>query len=882
MTWANLDDATAQLQDHGLLLDSVTKTQGGRAAGLLYIDSIKPVKCKASTGGTQGGWYWLMEKELRGERYITGAFGVYEGADIGKHAIKINFDGKAIRLTPDERAAIKARHDARMKHATAMRRAEAERASQRAGRVWRAYVAAGESEYLKRKSVAAHGLRFSPSGNGTLAVPMLRGGIVMGLQIIRGKNRAERTLEKEYFPAGMDKTGAYHQLGRIVGGGICIIAEGYATGASLFEALGQTVPVAVAFDAGSLMPVARSIAANYRNIRILIAADDDRVQKCRECGKKTAIDLIDTAPAPDAAPAATLITAPTNALQASPTNTTAAAIARCIHCNQAHGQKNPGIEAAQNAAHAVAGSFIVPQFAVERKNDAKGPNDFNDLQALEGQHAVRLQVEAHLAGLGWFGAVSRAANRTTEGAGQATKAANANTKGGGESAEGDAARPAMPSQIESDEAVKRFSLVYGGKGTLFDHVEHMLVPKSDVMDILPKGAWSYLKMQGGIPVVRLGEVGFDPAETDPNIRCNLWSGWPTVPREGKCDIVLSVLEHLCAEEQNSRDIYHWVLKWLAYPIQHPGAKMRTALVFHGPQGVGKNLFFESIMRIYGRYGGIIDQAAVEDKFNDWASAKLYMIADEVVARNELFHLKNKLKGIVTNPSIRINPKNVAAHDEKNHVNVVFLSNERQPLVLEKDDRRYTVVWTPAKMDTEFYDEVKQEIDRGAIAALHHHLLNLDLGDFSEFSAAPSTQAKRDLIDISLDSIERFVRDWTGGDIILGDGVLPFCPCSSAEAYSAYKRWCGQEGVARPREQSAFKGHLVKLKGWAIGHKDRYSSLHYTGSTIRSRMIVPSAEALGDVAKRLGGDDYRKPDDKLTAEWLTECFFAFQLALGNEK
>ena len=39
----------------------------------------------------------------------------------------------------------------------------------------------------------------------------------------------------------------------------------------------------------------------------------------------------------------------------------------------------------------------------------------------------------------------------------------------------------------------------------------------------------------------------------------------------------------------------WVLKWLAYPIQHPGAKMRTALVLHGPQGTGKNMFFEAIM-----------------------------------------------------------------------------------------------------------------------------------------------------------------------------------------------------------------------------------------------------------------------------------------------
>ena len=30
----------------------------------------------------------------------------------------------------------------------------------------------------------------------------------------------------------------------------------------------------------------------------------------------------------------------------------------------------------------------------------------------------------------------------------------------------------------------------------------------------------------------------------------------------------------------------WVLRWLAYPLQHPGAKMRTAMVVHGDEGSG--------------------------------------------------------------------------------------------------------------------------------------------------------------------------------------------------------------------------------------------------------------------------------------------------------
>ena len=53
-----------------------------------------------------------------------------------------------------------------------------------------------------------------------------------------------------------------------------IICEGVATGLSLYECTGY--PVAVAFDAGNLEPVAKVMRARMPNLRIVIAADDDR------------------------------------------------------------------------------------------------------------------------------------------------------------------------------------------------------------------------------------------------------------------------------------------------------------------------------------------------------------------------------------------------------------------------------------------------------------------------------------------------------------------------------------------------------------------------------------------------------------------------------
>lgn len=785
MSWVNYDDVLDQLRAGGLL------DRHGNPLSVLEVDTPRPVRGRVEGEDREPrGWYWLHTIVIDGERYIVGAFGCYHGTDAGKRKIELRRNGQRKTLTPEQRAAIAERQRANQARMKAMREADAERAARAAQLVWRRYLPDGQSDYLQRKGVGAHGVRFAPVGNGTFAVPMMDpAGKIWGLQIIRGKNRGKK-LEKQYWPAGVMVQGHYHLIGGVPDA-LILVAEGYATAATLFESTG--IPAAVAFDAGNLVHVAKALSKTYRRARILVCADDDYLTP-----------------------------------------------------------GNPGVTAAQAAAHAVDGAWIAPVFHEQRPQDRKGPTDFNDLQALEGRAIVRAQIEARLRELGWSMHVRR----------------------GGFAGRGDGG---IPSVIQIEDAIDRFWFIYGGRGTVFDAVEHMLVPLNDVKEILPEHGWRDLRTRKR--VARIDEVGFDPAGTDPRIKCNLWGGWPTRPKSGSCDRLLELLEYLCAEERNHREIYQWVLKWLAYPIQHPGAKMRTALVFHGPQGTGKNLFFEAVMAIYGEYGRIIDQSAIEDKFNDWASRKLFLIADEVVARQELFHVKNKLKSLITGEWIRINPKNVAAHDERNHVNVVFLSNEPQPLVLEKDDRRFVVIWTPPKADEAFYEEVRAEIDSGGVAALHQYLLDLDLGDFNEHSKPPMTEAKEALIDISMDSVERFVSEWMAGEITFNGKVLPFCPAGSADLYAAYTRWCRGAGVLKPRESGQFHGAIAKRQGWVRGLKDRLERIGGT-AVKRQRMIVPSERDLAAASARSGLEDLRQKPGETQTEWLTRCFFTFQEALAD--
>lgn len=759
----NYDDVLGQLREAGLLVDR------------LEVGALRRCQVTDDRSKEKRGWYHLHEIRLDGgDDAIVGSFGVWRGNENNAQKVEL----RKLEISKEQREAMRKRLAEDRKRVDAQRAVQAKRAAERAAAVWRRLSAEGDCDYLRRKGVGAHGVRFSTKG--AMAVPMIdAAGRVQGLQIIRGAQRGGDVLEKQFWPAGLNPKAHFHLIG--APGSILLLAEGYATGASLHEATG--LPVAVAFTAGNLHPVALALHKRYPGARILVCADDDDTQRCQQIECRQRVWVSDGP--------------------------------LCPHCGKEHRASNAGTTAASVAAMAVDGAWMVPAWpdAAERKRlwlqDGRKLNDFNDLHASEGLPAVRAQIEDRIRSMAWRAQPAPGARTAGQGGGAAAAPPRA----------GDPLRP-----IESlDELLERYALVYGQGGSVFDHQEHVMVATGDMRDLCVNRqlhrAWAEHPEK---QIVRIDEVGFDPAGTDRAVTCNLWAGWPTVPRAGECSTLLDLLYHMCKADSRPDDLYQWVLRWLAYPIQHPGAKMKTTLVVHGPQGAGKNLFFEVVMAIYGRYGRIIDQAAIEDKFNDWASRKLFLIADEVIARSDLYHVKNKLKAFITGDWIRINPKNMAARDERNHVNLVFLSNESMPVILDEDDRRHAVIWTPAKLDRAFYDGVRAEIADGGAAALHHHLMHLDLGDFNEGTLPPMTDAKRELIDLSKDSPSRFMQAFESGDVdgfpARGAPAL-LAPCLSSDLYDLYTTWCQRVGL-RALNQPRFANALMR-KHKAVTHRKRY-------------------------------------------------------------
>jgi len=156
-----------------------------------------------------------------------------------------------------------------------------------------------------------------------------------------------------------------------------------------------------------------------------------------------------------------------------------------------------------------------------------------------------------------------------------------------------------------------------------------------------------------------------------------------------------LLEHLFTE-LCSGDIkgYTYVIKWLAYMVQHPEQKPASALVFSSGQGAGKNWFWDFIARYvvgmtYSAYQNNIDRAT--GHFNALLAHKLLTVLNESSTFAGSHSSADRLKSMLSDMMVALEKKGIDAVMASCFAHYVILTNHEMPVRIEVDDRRYCVL-----------------------------------------------------------------------------------------------------------------------------------------------------------------------------------------------
>jgi putative DNA primase/helicase len=204
--------------------------------------------------GSRNGWV-VMQRA----KFDFGAFGSWKTGE------SYTWSEKSTKtLTPQERAEFERCKQAIKQAQDEERKAVYQEAQAKAERLWICSKPANDSHpYLVAKGIKSYGLRQLRE---MLVVPLRDGsGSINSLQFI------SKDGTKRFLTGGRTK-GCYYAIGRP--NKVLLIAEGFATSATLFQATGHAV--AVSFSAGNLLDVALLMRQKFPDFKIILCADNDR------------------------------------------------------------------------------------------------------------------------------------------------------------------------------------------------------------------------------------------------------------------------------------------------------------------------------------------------------------------------------------------------------------------------------------------------------------------------------------------------------------------------------------------------------------------------------------------------------------------------------
>lgn len=731
-------------------------------------------------------------------------------AEAQAEGFKFGADG--VEVSPEKLAAERQARAERLARDEAAKLARAQAAAVRAPAQWRMAAREGESPYLVRKLVTPEACRYLPDGG--LFIPLMRYDFNPPKMV--GKQAIAADGSKKYS-GGMDKFAASCRLGDVPMDGDDIgIGEGYATCLSARMAIGHRFAVYMALDAGNVVHVAAMLRRLFPNSRLVFFADDDHMTG--DAGRRKA-------EAAAAAEGNALVILPVFTLPRRQKKNDES-LPDLNDFNDLHVYESLAVATAQIeaalAAHAPVPAVLVDSPAPSLNDDA--PQAMPAADELPEPVDISMptveQLIAHFSLIWpttdiWDGLRKQRLKRSALNAWVGKDVALAWEKDpkrrtvlrdtlpvlvGGRAVPGGAGGGKLGEMLDNLTLLR-------GTETVWDAIGQQVMTLGAVRADYTSDLTSKWQEHSLRKTIEARNLVFDPTQqADPETHVNIFLGWPLVPAANieLVTPILALLESLCGAEDNVDECVAWILRWLAFPLQNPGAKMQTALLMFGEkQGTGKSLFFQDVIApIYGEYGTVASQHQLDSTFTAWRSRKLFVLFEEVLSRDDKYSHNGTLKYMITGKSMSINQKNLPERTERNHMNGAFLSNEPQPIPIELEDRRFMVIEARAKQDQEFYDRVSDSIKRGGIEAFYQFLLDFPLDGFNEHTKPMMTLAKERVIEFGLNGWMSFHRSWKDGYL-----AAPYCSCLSEDLFTIYKRWCDKTGE-KPLTLCKFAGLLA--------------------------------------------------------------------------
>lgn len=312
-----------------------------------------------------------------------------------------------------------------------------------------------------------------------------------------------------------------------------------------------------------------------------------------------------------------------------------------------------------------------------------------------------------------------------------------------------------------------------------------------------------------------------------------------------------VRENICA---GRKEVFEWLLDWIAHMIQFPGEKPSVAVVMRGREGVGKGVFMRAIRTLVGEnnYAQFTSAEQLMNKFNAHIHENICVFADEVIWGGDKKH-RGLLYSLISEPQVTVERKFMSPLSMRSCVRLGIATNEFWAAPTTLDARRFLIldVLDDRKDDYKYFGEVIEQLEAGGYAKLYDILRERPIKKV--LPPRPTTAETSQQKLLSLTSLHSWWHECIQEGKVVGyyaggeDGWPEWIP--TQDFWEAYGRWCKDNGARRVSTSTqALMSHLkdVLPHGEALKRsRKRKFNAHCYG--------LEDLESYADALKELGLD-----------------------------
>ncbi len=237
---------------------------------------------------------------------------------------------------------------------------------------------------------------------------------------------------------------------------------------------------------------------------------------------------------------------------------------------------------------------------------------------------------------------------------------------------------------------------------------------------------------------------------------------PTTLKRVKCgqtDIVDRIVGHIShlLPKLEEREL---VIDYLAHNVQYPGKKLHWGMILQGVQGDGKSFLAEMMKHVLGHSNcRTVTVESLDEKFTPWAEGNCMVFIEELKLDNyRKYETLNKLKPYIANPTVSVRRMQKDVYECINTTNYFALTNYKDALPLDDNDRRYCVLFSQwqskekltewMQLNPDYYQKLYDDMRKNAGEILDWLLSHKIAKSFFSLSRAPDTDAKRQMVDMA--------------------------------------------------------------------------------------------------------------------------------------